>query len=103
MYPTPYNKVNLPGIDDLQNEFPNTIIGLSDHSIGITSCLGAYMKDCYIFEKHFTSSKLWEGPDIEISITPKELKKLIEDLNILKECNKGEGRYKIQEGEKKNN
>ena len=101
MYPTPYNKVNLPGIDDLQYEFPNTIIGLSDHSIGITSCLGAYMKECYIFEKHFTSSKLWEGPDIEISITPKELKQLIENLNILKDCNKGEGRYKIQEEEKK--
>jgi len=101
MYPTPYNKVNLPGIDDLQNEFPNAIIGLSDHSIGITSCLGAYMKGCNIFEKHFTSSKLWEGPDIEISITPKELKQLIENLNILKECNKGEGRYKIQEEEKK--
>lgn len=101
MYPTPYNKVNLPGIDDLKNEFPNTIVGLSDHSIGITSCLGAYMKGCYIFEKHFTSSKLWEGPDIEISITPKELKQLIENLDILKDCNKGQGRYKIQEEEKK--
>lgn len=101
MYPTPYNKVNLPGIDDLQYEFPNTIIGLSDHSIGITSCLGAYMKGCCIFEKHFTSSNLWEGPDIEISITPKELKQLLENLNILKDCNKGEGRHKIQEEEKK--
>ena len=101
MYPTPYNKVNLKGIDDLKNEFPNAMIGLSDHSIGITSCLGAYMKGCYIFEKHFTSSKLWEGPDIEISITPEELKKLIEDLNILKQCNEGEGRYKIQDEEKK--
>lgn len=101
MYPTPYDKVNLPGIDDLKNEFPNAMIGLSDHSIGITSCLGAYMKGCYIFEKHFTSSKLWDGPDIEISITPEELKKLIEDLNILKKCNEGEGRYKIQEDEKK--
>ena len=36
MYPTPYNKVNLKGIDDLKNEFPNAMIGLSDHSIGIT-------------------------------------------------------------------
>ena len=50
MYPTPYDKVNLPGIDDLKNEFPNTLIGLSDHSIGITSCYGAYMKGCQIFE-----------------------------------------------------
>lgn len=100
MYPTPYDKVNLPGIDDLKYEFPNALIGLSDHSIGITSCLGAYMNNCCIFEKHFTSSKLWEGPDIEISITPKELKNLIKELNILNECKKGNGRLNIQEEEK---
>jgi len=99
IYPTPYDKVNLPGIDDLKYEFPNTIIGLSDHSIGITSCFGAYMKGCQIFEKHYTSYKSWPGPDIEISITPKELKSIIQQLDILKECNKGEGRLKIQKEE----
>uniref|UniRef100_A0A6C0KE14 AFP-like domain-containing protein n=1 Tax=viral metagenome TaxID=1070528 RepID=A0A6C0KE14_9ZZZZ len=99
MYPTPYDKVNLPGIDDLKYEFPNAIIGLSDHSIGITSCFGAYMKGCQIFEKHYTSYKSWSGPDIEISITPEELKSLIEQLDILKECNKGDGRLEIQKEE----
>jgi len=99
MYPTPYDKVNLPGIDDLKYEFPNAIIGLSDHSIGITSCFGAYMKGCQIFEKHYTSYKSWPGPDIEISITPKELKSLIEQLDILRECKKGDGRLKIQKEE----
>lgn len=99
MYPTPYDKVNLPGIDDLKYEFPNAIIGLSDHSIGITSCFGAYMKGCQIFEKHYTSYKSWSGPDIEISITPKELKSLLQQLDILKECKKGDGRLKIQKEE----
>ncbi len=99
MYPTPYNRVNLPGIDDLQNEFPDILIGLSDHSIGITSCLGAYMKGCQIFEKHYTSFKNWPGPDIEISIVPEELKKLIRDLDILRECKEGKGRLEIQDEE----
>ena len=99
IYPTPYDKVNLSGIDDLKYEFPKTIIGLSDHSIGITSCFGAYMKGCQIFEKHYTSYKSWIGPDIEISITPKELKSLIEQLDILRECKKGEGRLEIQKEE----
>ena len=99
MYPTPYDKVNLPGIDDLKYEFPNAIIGLSDHSIGITSCFGAYMKGCQIFEKHYTSYKSWSGPDIEISITPEELKSLIEQLDILGDCKKGEGRLEIQKEE----
>jgi len=101
IYPTPYDKVNLPGVDDLKYEFPNAIIGLSDHSIGITSCLGAYMKGCHVFEKHYTSYKEWPGPDIEISITPKELKSLIKQLDILSDCCKGEGRYKIQKEEQK--
>ena len=99
IYPTPYNKVNLPGIDDLKYEFPNAIIGLSDHSIGITSCYGAYMKGCQIFEKHYTSFMSWIGPDIEISITPEELKTLIKDLDILKKCCEGDGRLKIQKEE----
>lgn len=99
IYPTPYDKVNLPGVDDLKYEFPNAIIGLSDHSIGITSCFGAYMKGCQIFEKHYTSYKSWPGPDIEISITPKELKSLIEQLDILRECKKGDGRLEIQKEE----
>ena len=99
IYPTPYDKVNLPGVDDLKYEFPNAIIGLSDHSIGITSCLGAYMKGCQVFEKHYTSYKDWPGPDIEISITPQELKDLIEQLDVLSDCCKGNGRYTIQKEE----
>ena len=57
------------------------------------------MKGCQVFEKHYTSYMDWSGPDIEISITPKQLKSLIEQLDILSHCNKGEGRYKIQKEE----
>ena len=99
IYPTPYDKVNFPGIDDLKYEFPNALIGLSDHSIGITSCFGAYMKGCRVFEKHYTSYMHWTGPDIEISITPKLLKDLIIQLDILSDCCKGNGRYTIQNEE----
>ena len=99
MYPTPYNKVNLPGVKDLIENFEKPLIGLSDHSIGIISCFGAYMLGCQIFEKHYTSYKKWKGPDIEISINPDELKSLIDNLDILKQCNEGNGRSKIQESE----
>ena len=33
MYPTPYHRVRLGGIRDLQEAFPDAVIGLSDHSI----------------------------------------------------------------------
>ena len=57
------------------------------------------MKGVIVFEKHFTSYKTWNGPDIEISITPNELNNLIIQLNELRECNKGKGRYIIQKEE----
>ncbi len=77
LYPTPYEKVRLGAIEDLRNEFPNTILGLSDHSIGNYTCFAALALGALILEKHFTSNKNWPGPDIPISIEPKELKDLI--------------------------
>jgi len=83
MYPTPYNKVRLGALDDLKNNFPNTVIGLSDHSIGNYTSFAAISMGASIIEKHFTSEKTWPGPDIPISITPNELKELIVGSNAI--------------------
>ncbi len=83
MYPTPYEKVGLGAIPDLQNNFPNAVIGLSDHSLGIYPCLGAVALGCRILEKHFISDKSWPGPDVEISIDPLELSELIKGSKII--------------------
>lgn len=77
LYPTPYNKVRLGAITHLERDFPDAVIGLSDHSIGIYTCLGAVALGASILEKHFTSDKKWEGPDIAVSMDPAELKELI--------------------------
>lgn len=77
MYPTPYDKVRLGGLNDLRTAFPNAVLGLSDHSLGIYTCLGAVPLGARILEKHFTSDKTWPGPDVPISIDPHELKDLI--------------------------
>ncbi len=78
MYPTPYDKVRLGGIDELAKRFPDAVIGLSDHSVGNYTCYAAVALGARILEKHFTSDKTWTGPDIPISINPWELKELIE-------------------------
>lgn len=83
MYPTPYEKVRLGALNDLKNEFPDAVIGLSDHSIGNWTCYGAIPLGARILEKHFTSNKNWPGPDIPISIDPKELKELINGSNAI--------------------
>ena len=53
------------------------MIGLSDHSLGIYTCLASVALGASILEKHFTSNKSWQGPDIPLSITPVELRELI--------------------------
>lgn len=77
MYPTPYGKVRLGALGELGREFSDAVIGLSDHSLGIYTCLGAVSLGASILEKHFTSDKTWPGPDISLSIDPKELRELV--------------------------
>jgi N-acetylneuraminate synthase len=78
MYPTPYDKVRLGALAQLATRFPRAVLGLSDHSLGIYTCLAAVPLGARLLEKHFTSDPSWPGPDVSISITPAELKQLIE-------------------------
>ena len=77
IYPTPYDKVRLGALSDLKKHFPNTVVGLSDHSVGNYTSFAAISLGASILEKHFTSDKRWPGPDIQVSIDPKELHELI--------------------------
>ena len=77
IYPTPYEKVRLGALLELKEHFPNAVIGLSDHSIGNYTCFAAITHGAAILEKHFTSDKNWDGPDIPVSIDPMELNDLI--------------------------
>jgi sialic acid synthase SpsE len=83
IYPTPYENVRLGALQELKDNFSNSVIGLSDHSIGIYTCLAAVSLGASILEKHFTSDKTWPGPDIPVSIDPSELKNLILGSNAV--------------------
>jgi len=77
IYPTPYEKIRLGALADLQRTFPDAVVGLSDHSLGNYTCFAATALGASILEKHFTSKKSWPGPDILISIDPPELADLM--------------------------
>jgi len=83
MYPTPYEKVRLGALSELATHFPDAVIGLSDHSLGNYTCFAAVALGASILEKHFTSDKDWQGPDIPISINPRELRDLIEGTKAI--------------------
>lgn len=78
MYPTPYDKVRLGALESMAQKFPNAVLGLSDHSLGNYTCFASIVLGARILEKHFTSDKTWPGPDVPISINPRELKELVE-------------------------
>jgi N-acetylneuraminate synthase len=83
LYPTPYDKVRLGGLQQLLERFPDAVVGLSDHSIGSYTCFAAVALGARLLEKHFTSDKTWPGPDVPISIDPRELKELVEGARAI--------------------
>jgi N-acetylneuraminate synthase len=77
LYPTPANLVRLGGMQELQQEFPAAIIGLSDHTTSNLACFGAVALGASILERHFTDSMDRFGPDVINSMDPQALKELI--------------------------
>ena len=83
LYPTPNKLVRLNSITELKKNFPNLVIGLSDHTETNYSSLGAVALGACIIEKHFVDIRKRKGPDIKSSIEEKGLKELINGCNIL--------------------
>lgn len=77
LYPTPPELVRFGAMQELQEQFPNIEIGLSDHTTSNLACFGATALGATILERHFTDSMDREGPDIINSMDPQALKELI--------------------------
>ncbi len=77
LYPTPSHLVRLGAMTELQNEFPEVNIGLSDHTTSNLACFGAVAMGATILERHFTDRMDRPGPDIINSMDPVALKELI--------------------------
>lgn len=88
-YPTPYGHVRLGAVPQLRQAF-GVPVGLSDHSLGIYTCLGAVALGASVLEKHFTVSRSWPGPDVPISIEPAELAELVKGSRAVWEARGGE-------------
>ncbi|OMH30017.1 N-acetylneuraminate synthase family protein [Motiliproteus sp. MSK22-1] len=83
IYPTPPELVRLGAIEELQQAFPDAVVGLSDHSISNYPCLGAVALGASILERHFTDSMTRPGPDICCSMDPQALTELIRGSEVL--------------------
>jgi len=79
-YPTQIENMNLDVIPRLIKEYPEHIVGLSDHENGIDAASIAYMLGARVFEKHFTLNRSWKGTDQSFSLEPDGLRKLVRNL-----------------------
>ncbi|CAH6794983.1 N-acetylneuraminate synthase [Vibrio chagasii] len=78
LYPTPDHLIRIGAMEQLQEAFPDAVVGLSDHSIDNLACLGAVACGASVLERHFTDSKSRPGPDICCSMDAEECRELIE-------------------------
>ncbi len=83
IYPTPPKLVRLGALAQLQNAFPDAVVGLSDHTIDNYACFGAVALGASILERHFTDKIDRPGPDIACSMDPSSLSQLIKGSKIL--------------------
>jgi N-acetylneuraminate synthase len=83
LYPTPNHLVRLGAMKQLAEEFPNAVVGLSDHTLTNHACFGAVALGASILERHFTDRMDRPGPDIICSMDPQACKELIEGSNII--------------------
>lgn len=83
LYPTRYHDVNLGVIPLLRQRF-RCPVGLSDHTEGIYTALGAVALGACVIEKHFTMDRAWMGPDQKASIDQRELGELVRGVRAVR-------------------
>lgn len=72
-----FRYINLRVLEIFKIRFPNMVLGLSDHTIGHSTVLGAIALGARIIEKHFTDDNDRNGPDHHFAMTPKTWSEMV--------------------------
>jgi pseudaminic acid synthase len=99
-YPAPVEEANLVTIPDMANRF-DTIVGLSDHTLGDTVAIAAVALGAKIIEKHFILDRENGGPDAEFSMEPEEFRVMVQSIRTVEKAI-GQVTYKLTEKTKSN-
>lgn len=81
-----FDHINLRVLNTYQVMFPEVIVGLSDHTHGHTTVLGAIALGARVIEKHFTDDTTREGPDHPFSMTPTTWKEMVDRTRELEKA-----------------
>ena len=99
-YPTPLEDINLKTIIDMKKRF-NILIGLSDHSIGISVPIAAAALGAKVIEKHIILNKKLGGADASFSLEPNEFKAMVQSVRDVEKA-LGNINYELSDKAKKN-
>ena len=94
-----FNYINLNVLDKYRGMYPDIILGLSDHTHGCSTVLGAIAKGALVIEKHFTDDNSREGPDHKFALNPESWREMVERSRELY-LSLGDGVKRIEENEK---
>ena len=95
-----FKYINLNVLNDYKKIFKDKVIlGLSDHTPGSSTVLGAIALGAKVIEKHFTDSNERKGPDHKFSMNPASWREMIKSSREL-ELSLGDGKKKIEFNEK---
>lgn len=91
--------IQLKVLESYRREFPGMVLGLSDHTPGHATVLGAVALGGRIIEKHFTDDLTRVGPDHAFSMDPRTWREMVDRTRELEQA-LGTGVKKTEENER---
>jgi sialic acid synthase SpsE len=93
-----FRYINLNVLKTYALRYPGLLLGLSDHSPGHATVLGAIALGARAIEKHFTDDNGREGPDHGFAMNPKTWREMVDRSREL-EAALGDGIKRVEDNE----
>ena len=93
-----FRYINLNVLNLYKEIFPNLVLGLSDHTPGHSTVLGAITLGAKMIEKHFTDDNERVGPDHKFSMNPSSWREMVDRSRELENA-LGNSIKKVEENE----
>ena len=94
-----FNHIQLNVLKTYRNMFPSMVLGLSDHTPGHATVLGAVALGARIIEKHLTDDNLRNGPDHKFAMNGRTWFEMVQRTRELEKA-LGNGIKRIEENER---